>query len=143
MRAIDDRQELQRLVVACTAILFLLTAAESQAGASGSAPSLTMASVTIPINGRQVTASSTSLTASEIQELMLKVGNTVVPTAQAGKPRGLKATCTITGDASDPKVALLRVRCNDWVIDVARLCAPAPCRYEANQRLYLPPRKNR
>jgi hypothetical protein len=38
---------------------------------------------------------------------------------------------------------LLRVRCNDWVIDVARLCSPAPCRYEANQRMYLPPRKSR
>ena len=100
-------------------------------------------SIAMTVNGRQVTVTSQSLAAGDMEELMLRMGAWVVPLAQPGKPRGLKATCTITGDASDPKVALLRVRCDDWVIDVARLCSPAPCRYEANQRMYLPPRKSR
>jgi hypothetical protein len=142
MRANTARQELQRFGLVCAEIVLLLVAAASQADTARSVPSPPVASVSMSINGREVTASSASLTADEIQELMLKVGNSVVPSAQPGKPRGRKANCTITGDASDPKVALLRVRCNDWVIDVARLCAPAPCRYEANQRLYLPPRKS-
>jgi hypothetical protein len=95
-------------------------------------------SIVMAINGREVTAVSQTVAAADMYEVLLKVGTSLVPVAKPGIARGRTASCNIGGDVSDPRVALLNVRCGHWVVDVARLCPAVPCRYETNQRMYLP-----
>lgn len=98
---------------------------------------------TVQLNGRDVHVTSRSVDEAGIVEIMKHMGSRVVPMAQAGKPGGRRARCTIDGDASDPRVARLELYCDGWLVEFVRFCDKPPCRYVAASQMYLPNRKPR
>ena len=57
-----------------------------------------------------------------------------IPLAQAGQPRRSER-CQLSGDASDPQVARMVLRCRDWTVDFVRLCNATGCRHELASRI--------
>jgi hypothetical protein len=94
----------------------------------------------LTINGRAVTIVASTADAATTRAMIDAVGRNAVPPAQTGKRGGLSAACALAGDASDPLVARMELRCNGWRVEFVRLCPNGQCRYDLISRQFLPER---
>ena len=87
-----------------------------------------------------VTVASSTVDAAITREILQAVGRNAVPPAKPGNRDGQRAECALSGDASDPLVARMELRCNGWRVEFVRLCPNGQCRYDLISRQFLPDR---